>query len=241
MKSLLLAVLLLLAACHRDEPRLSVGAAASLRTAMPEVVAAYEAKGGAHVDLLFGASDTLAKRLSAGAALDAVIVADEASLDDTLIAATSRRVIATNAIVLVGPAGSGIDFARLPSLPAEAKLAIGDPAIVPVGRYARSYLQELGSWDRLQPQLVLGGDVAGVLALAQKGTARVAIVYKSDATQAAPLVVLDEPANAPVARITAGAVASTSHRSEVDKFLAFLVSHEAQAILQSHALGPPRP
>ena len=241
MKRLALALLFVIVGCHRDKPRLSIGAAASLRTAMPELAAAYEAQGGAPVALRFGASDALAKQLSAGAALDAVIVADESSLDDKLIVATSRRVIATNAIVLVGPAGSGIDFAHLGALPQDAKLAIGDPATVPVGRYARSYLQELGSWEALQPRLVLGGDVAGVLALAQKGTARVAIVYKSDATLAAPLVVLDEPANAPVARITAGVVASTSHRSETDRFLAFLVSKEAQAILARHALAPPRP
>lgn len=235
------AIVCLLAACHHDKPQLSVGAAASLRTAMPELAAAYEANGGAHLDLRFGASDTLAQQLRGGAALDAIIVADESSLDSSAIAADSRRVIATNSIVLVGPQGTGIDFAHLASLDDGTRIAIGDPQTVPVGRYARTYLQQLGAWDVLQRRLVLGGDVASVLALAQRGSTRLAIVYQSDAAQAAPLVILDAPAGTPVARITAAAARATRHRAETDKFLAFLVSPQAQKIFARHDLGPARP
>lgn len=226
-------VLLVLAACSREKPHVAVGAAASLRTAMPDLVSAFESRGGSRVDVTFGSSDALAKQARAGAAFDALILADEGVLDPALVA--SRHVVAANPIVLVGPPQTDTNFARLASLPEADRIAIGDPKSVPVGRYARTYLQQLGSWDALQPRLVLGGDAAGVLALALKGTTRVAIVYRSDAAQAAPLVILDAPARAPVAHITVDVLA---HRDGA-AFAAFLVSPEAQKILAAHQLAPP--
>lgn len=229
--------LIALAACHRDKPRVSIGVAASLRGAMPELVTAYESQTGTHVDVRFGSSDALAQQVRENASLDALVLADDGVLDAEL--AATRQVIATNPIVLVGPAGTASDFEHLASLPGGAKLAIGDPASVPVGRYARLYLQQLGNWDALQPRLALGGDAAAVLALAQSGTALVAIVYRSDAAQAAPLVVLDAPAAAPVAKISVDVLASSHHRSAADSFAHFLLTPEAQAILAAHQLSPP--
>jgi molybdate transport system substrate-binding protein len=228
-----------LAACNGDKPHLAVGAAASLRSAMPELAAAFEKQTGTVIDLRYGSSDVIAKQAHDGAALDAVILADESALDPALIA--SRQVIATNPIVLVGPAGTDTDFTRLAALPGGAKIAIGDPKSVPVGRYARTYLQELGTWDALQPQLALGGDAAAVLALAQSGTAKVAIVYKSDATTAAPLVMLDAPAGVPVANVAVDVLAKARHKSAAESFARFLMTPEAQKVLAAHQLSSPAP
>jgi molybdate transport system substrate-binding protein len=226
-----------LVACNGDKPHLAVGAAASLRSAMPELAAAFEKKTGTVIDLRYGSSDALAKQAHDGAALDAVVLADESALDPALIA--TRQVIATNPIVLVGPPGTDTDFARLSSLPGGAKIAIGDPKSVPVGRYARTYLQELGTWDELQPRLALGGDAAGALALAQSGTAKVAIVYKSDAAQASPLVILDAPAAAPVANVAVDVLAKARHQSSAQSFAQFLITPEAQKVLAAHQLSAP--
>ena len=229
--------LVALAGCHGDKPRLAIGAAASLRSAMPELVAAYEKQTGTHVDVRFGASDALAKQVHDGASLDVLVLADDGVLDADL--AATRQVIATNPIVLVGPAGSAADFAHLADLPGGAKIGIGDPASVPIGRYARQYLQQLGSWDALQPRLALGGDAAAVLALAQSGKAQVAIVYRSDAAEAAPLVVLDAPEDVPVAKLAVDVLAASHHRNAADSFARYLMTPEAQAVLAAHALSPP--
>ena len=139
--------LLALVACHGDKPHLSIGAAASLRSAMPELVAAYGKQTGTRVDVRYGSSDVLAKQVRDGVAFDALLLADEAVIDPSLV--SKRHIIATNPIVLVGPPGTSTTFLDLASLPGGAKIAIGDPKSVPVGRYARTYLQQLGSWDGL--------------------------------------------------------------------------------------------
>jgi molybdate transport system substrate-binding protein len=241
----LVALLLVVAACGREPARVHVGAAASLRHAMPELVEQYRAESGSAVDVTYGASDMLANEIERGAALDAVVLADGGELDRLIgtntIAAASRRPIAANTIVLVGPAASQLTFQSLGTLPEGSKLAVGDPTTVPAGRYAREYLVRLGTWAALQPQLVFGGDVAGVLALAKQGRAQLAIVYRTDARTAAPLAILDEPADAPVASIVAGIATHSTHAASARGFVQFLASPRGQQILARHGFAPPRP
>src|SRR5262249_58020877 len=66
-------------------------------------------------------------------------------------------------------------------LPADARIAIGDPCSVPAGRYAKQALEALGEWDALAPRLVLGTDVTGVLAIVRRGEAVAGFVYETDA------------------------------------------------------------
>lgn len=239
----LIALVLVLAACGREPAHISIGAAASLRHAMPELVEQYKSEGGVDVDVSYGASDLLGDQVSQGAALDAVVLADAVELDKLIaaraVAADSRRAIASNRIVLVGPVGAEIKFATLAALHDSTKIAVGDPATVPAGRYAKQYLETLGEWTSVQDQLVFGGDVAGVLALAKQGRARIAVVYRTDARAAAPLVVLDEPADAPTASIVAGIATHSRHAAAARAFAEFLASAQARQILARHGFAPP--
>lgn len=239
----LVAILVVLAGCGRESKHVSVGVAASLRHAMPELVEHYRKTAGVETDVTYGASDVLADQIKRGVALDALVLVDAAPLDG-LIAANevlpgSRRVVATNKIVLVGPADSRLTFASLPTLPEDAKIAIGDPASVPAGRYARRYFETLGTWNALEARMVFGGDVAAVLALAKQGRARVAVVYRTDATGAAPLVVLDEPDDAPTASVVTGVATHSRHAAAARAFGDFLGSSEGQQILARHGFAPP--
>jgi molybdate transport system substrate-binding protein len=230
-------------ACGREPAHISVGVAASLRHVMPELVTEYRRQSGIDVDPTYGASDVLADEATRGAALDVIVLADAAPLDKLIdahvVPAESRRVIATNRIVLVGPVGADVKFATLASLHDATKIAIGDPASVPVGRYAQHYLETLGEWPALQDNLIYGGDVAGVLALAKQGHARVAVVYRTDVRAAAPLVVLDEPADAPTASITTGIATHSRHAAQARAFADFLASARAHEILARHGFAPP--
>jgi molybdate transport system substrate-binding protein len=238
-----LAIVLVLGACNRDKARVSVGVAASLRHAMPELVTEYEKQAEIEIDVTYGASDVLAEQATRGAALDALVLAEAASLDRLIgagtVASASRRVIATNRIVLVGPVGADVKFSTLAALHDTTKIAVGDPATVPAGRYAKEYLEQLGEWTSLEPNLIYGGDVAGVLALAKQGRARVAVVYRTDVGAAAPLVVLDEPADAPTASIVAGVATHSSHAALARGFAEFLASERGHQILAKHGFAPP--
>lgn len=219
----LLVVLALLCACSNDKPaRVGVGAATVMRHAMPELVAAYRAQSGAQVDVVYGASDTLVTR----SGIDVLVLAD-----DKL--STNPTPIATTSMVLVGPAGAPHRFSNLGD---GGVISIGDPATVPAGRYARAYLEKLGIWTAVEPRLVYGGDVLGVLALAQRGTSHVAIVYATDVDDAAPLTVLDRAADGPVVRIGASAPRATGAGAP---FVAFLTSPKARTILAQHGFSAP--
>lgn len=220
--------LLCLVACNSAESRISVGAAAVTRHAMPELVARHHALTGTHIHVVYGASD----RLSASAAassLDALVLADPTAFAG--INAEAPRVIATTSLVLVGPAGSPHRFATLRD---EGVLALGDPKTVPAGRYAKSYLESLGIWDAVSARVVYAGDVAGALALAQRDTAHVAIVYASDVADAAPLVVLDRASDGPVVQVAAAVTQTAPHRAAAASFVRFLAGPEARAILARH-------
>ena len=77
----LVALALVIAACGREPSHVTVGAAASLRHAMPELIEQYRSASGIAIDVTYGASDTLASEVERGAALDALVLADGGELD----------------------------------------------------------------------------------------------------------------------------------------------------------------
>ncbi len=243
----LLLTLLALCCCDRAPPArtLSVAAAMSLRQVMPELVHAYEAQHpGTRVSVTYGASGDLKTQVEAGAPLDAVLFAGARPLDELVAEArvdgASRRVVASNQLVLVAKAGSApLTFATLTKLPAGELLAAGDPRTVPAGEYAKDYLMALGEWDALQPRLVLGSSVAAVLVYARRGEVAAAIIYRTELRGAPDLRVLDaaEGPLAPHATVVAGVVHGGS--ADAAPFLDLVASSEGARILASFGFGPP--
>jgi molybdate transport system substrate-binding protein len=242
-----LAAALAVASCARRPAthELSVAAATSLREAMPALVTAYErAHRGTHMTVTYGASGALAAQIEAGAPVDAVFFAGATPLDALVakgrVDAASRRVVASNVLVLAGaPAEAGLSFATLGTIPAGERVAVGDPASVPAGEYARDYLRALGSWESLQPSLVFAPNVAAVLAYARRGEARAAIVYRTELRGVNGLVELDEATGprAPRPSVVAGVVRDAS--PDAAQFVAFVASADGASVLASSGFGPP--
>lgn len=244
---LCVAVLLAAAGCHHrhdGHAPVRVGAAASLRGVMPELAQAFQRKSGIRVSITYGASWDLAAAVEDGTALDAVVLASAAPVDRLVAGghadAGSRRELAHNGLVLVSrDANSDLRFANLDELRPGTRIGVGDPKRVPAGRYARDYLSAIGVWNAMQPYAVYGGDVAAVLALAQRGAVTAAIVYRTDARAASGIQVLDEATgpHAPVATVV-GAAVHGALAGEGGRFLAFVASPEGQTILRRHGFEP---
>ena len=119
---------------------------------MPELLASYSAGGeGVATVATYGASGILRRQVEAGAPVDGVILASPQEIDRLVdggfCEAGTRRVVATNRIVLIGSLGAPrLSFASLDRLPADWRISIGDPRTVPAGRYAREALRNLGFW-----------------------------------------------------------------------------------------------
>ncbi len=141
----------------------------------------------AHIVATFDASSVLAMQIKAGAPADLFISADEAKMDMLekagLIYPETRRDLLGNSLVIVenGKIGRVLNAFTDLTLDPQAKIAIGQPATVPAGIYAKTALTQAGIWDKLQPQLVPCENVRAALAAVESGNAKFAIVYKSDA------------------------------------------------------------
>ena len=105
----------------------------------------------------FGASGLLVQQLRQGAPVDLLLTADLASMDQAaslaLIRPETRIDFAGNVLVLIEAAKTAAPLRQLSDLsqPGVRRIAIGKPASVPAGRYAREVLEAAGLWDALQP------------------------------------------------------------------------------------------
>lgn len=221
-------------------------AAASLRSVLPELFKAYGARHpGLRLAATYGASGDLRKQVEGGAPIDGVIFASGKPVDELIAAGrvepASRKVLATNQLVLIGLKGSNpLTFETIDTLPEKEKIAIGDPGAVPAGQYAREYLQKLGKWGALQGRTVLGGDVGAVLAYARRGEVAAAIVYRTELHGIEDVVVLDEAkAGAPRVEIVGAVVSGARAASEARAFLTFVAGPEGQKVLAAYGFGAP--
>lgn len=175
-------------AVHAQE---TVMAAASLTDAMKELAPAWAAKGNAASRFSFGASSALARQIEQGAPADIFASADEPWADylqaRDLIVAGTRSSPLGNTLVLIAPANQpgtiiiapGVDL--LTRLGPQGRIATGDPAGVPVGKYAQAALEHLGIWAAVAPRLARTDTVRAALLLVERGEAPLGIVYATDA------------------------------------------------------------
>lgn len=169
----------------------TVFAAASLTDALRDLGAQWAARGNPAPRLSFAASSALARQIEQGAPADLFMSADEAWAeylqDRNLLVSATRSSALGNALVLIAPADAarpvalarGMDLAAL--LGPTGRIATGDPAHVPVGRYARAALTWMGQWDAIAPRLARADNVRAALLLVERGEAPFGIVYSTDA------------------------------------------------------------
>ncbi|MDI1447676.1 molybdate ABC transporter substrate-binding protein [Polyangium sp. 6x1] len=230
-----------------EEREVTVAAATSLRKVFPELSAGFvAAHAGVRVSATYGASGELARQIEGGAGVDLVIVAAKDPIDRLAagghVDAKRARVVATNELVLVGPKGGPkLTFQTLATaLPPGEKIAIGEPGAVPAGRYAREALEKLGAWKALEGRVVLGGNVAAVLAYVERGEVAAAIVYRTEVPGASGIEVLDggKAEWAPRPEVWAAVTTKPRARADAEALLDFIAGSEGQRILAAYGFGP---
>lgn len=212
-----------------------VSAAVSLSDVLQTLAPVYQARTGDRVVLNFGASNTLARQINSGAPVDLFISADAAQMDvaASQLAPGTRVDLLSNQLAIAVPDDRPRTFTSVRDLldPAVRRIAIGDPAGVPAGVYARAYLQRLGIWPRLEMKIVPSGSVRLALAAVENGAADAAIVYRTDiATAAHTREALVIPASEGPPIVYPAAVARNGrNQAGARRLLEFLRSAEAVA------------
>lgn len=231
-------------AASQTSKAITVFAAASLTNALQEVADRFTGKTGTQIKLSFASSSTLAKQIESGAGAQLFLSADEAWMDyletRNLLAADSRRPLLGNGLVLVTPADGthsvqiGTNASWLEQLP-EGRIATGDPAHVPVGKYARQALANAGAWNTVEPRLARADNVRNALVLVERGEAVAGIVYSTDAAVSKNVRVagtFPEGAHAPISYPVA--LMKEQDKGEARVFYDFLLTPEARVIFEKY-------
>jgi molybdate transport system substrate-binding protein len=250
------AFLVMLASFATSSPRVMAGdrellvsAAISLREVMTEAGAAFgEAHPGVHVALNFGASGQLRAQVEAGAPVDVFVAAAAWDLDALeqkgLLAPGSRVELARNSLVLVCPREGGLPLRALSELsqPQVRRAALGNPATVPAGRYARQALEHLGLASPLKERLILAEHVRQVLDWVTRGEVDAGFVYRTDAlAEPRVRVVAEVPPQAHEPIVYPAAVLAGSRETAAARaFVEWLASPSGRALFERHGFAAPK-
>jgi molybdate transport system substrate-binding protein len=226
---------------------ITVSGAASLTNAFTEMKDAFGKKHPAiGVVTNFAASNPLLRQIEGGAPVDVFASADQATMDKAaakgLIDTASRVDFARNGLVLIVPASNDVGLKDVAGLTDKAvkRIAVGNPASVPAGRYGKAALTSAGLWDVLQPKLIMGESVRQTLDYVSRGEVEAGIVYMTDAKQAGAKVrvvsVLSghDPVLYPLAVVKTGKAPI-----EAKTFIDFVLSPEGAAIMSKYGFSKP--
>ena len=221
---------------------LVVSAAASLTNAFKDVAQAYEKEhAGTKVILNFGASDVLLQQIVKGAPADVFASADQKAMDKAVeekaVKPESRVDFAANQIVLIVPTDSKANITALKDLTRDdvKRIAYGNPASVPVGRYTQGALQAAGLWDAVQAKSVLAQNVRQSLDYVSRGEVDAGFVFATDAAVMPDKVkvAVRVPSQTPVTYPIAVTARDTAAK-EAKSFVAYVMSPAGQEILSRY-------
>jgi len=245
--SFLVLALAMLIAVSASAAEITVFAAASLSDACKEIAPLYTRATGDTLRFNFGASGALARQIKEGAPADVIFSADELRVDQLekagLLLLGTRRTLLANTLVVVVSADGGAPVKTLADLSKAdvRRIAIGEPATVPVGTYTKEYLQKTGDWLKLTDKLVPLDTVRAALAAVESGNAEAGFVYKTDALISKKVKIALEVPLADGPRITYPvAVLKDAKQPEAAKTLVgFLAGSEAQKVFAKFGFLPP--
>jgi molybdate transport system substrate-binding protein len=182
-KSLLFACAMLLALTAHAE-KITIAAAADLKFAMDEIVSTYKKTNSAdEIDVVYGSSGKFQTQIQQGAPYDLYFSADISfprELEKNGFAASEVKPYAVGRIVLWS---ASLDASKmtLDSLvdPKITRIAIANPQHAPYGKRAEEALRASGLWEKVEPKLVYGENIAHTAQFVQTGNAQVGVIALS--------------------------------------------------------------
>jgi molybdate transport system substrate-binding protein len=217
-----------------------VFAAASLTESLREIARDYESISRDKLVFNFGGSSTLARQIEEGAPADLFFSADEAQMDRLrakgLVVEESLTNLLSNTLVIVVAAKEGavVTSAQDLATPAIRRVALGNPQAVPIGVYARRFLQQEGLWAAVSPKVIATESVRAALAAVESGNADASIVYKTDALVSRKVKTAYElPASkTPAIRYPAAVVKDARNKNAAESFLRYLASPSSGTVFR---------
>lgn len=240
-------VLITAAGCSSQESsgnkEILVASASSLSDTLSELKREFESKNpNITLTLNYGSSGKLAQQIRQGAPVDLFLSANQYWMDELAeadrIIPDSRIDFIQNKLAVISSQGTSYSvnaISDLPTLDTE-QITLGDPETVPAGKYAEQALRESGVWEELQNKFVFTANAQQTLTYVESGNTEIGIVYASDLERSDlvnELLAIDANLHEPI-HYPAAVIESSQVKDEADKFIQFLQSEKAQAILQKY-------
>jgi molybdate transport system substrate-binding protein len=197
------------------------------------------------VEGTYDSSGKLQTQIESGLEADVFMSAATTQMDNllgkSLIDPASVKPLLENKIVLIKPAGSTTTVTGFETAAQARVIALGDPASVPAGQYAKEAFTSLGIWDAVSTKASLGTNVTEVLNWVGEASAEVGVVYATDAATTQKVEVIAEAPPGSLARkviYPVGILAASAHPEEAKLFVEFLSSPEGLAIFKTFGFSP---
>lgn len=216
---------------EKEKKEITISAAASLNEVLSQVAENYQ-KG--HKDVVvninFGASGALKKQIEGGAPVDFVFFASKKDLQDLkakdLVSDKYSKDFLLNTMVVAGRK-------KIDSLSEMVghKVAIGDPDLVPAGKYAKQILEKENLWNEIQKNMVLSKDVRSAMQYVDLYEVDYAMIYKTDSrVMKNAEIVYEVPQELHTPIIYSCGILKDKERDEVKDFYRFLNDKSSREI-----------
>ncbi len=222
----------------KSDKQITVFCAASLSTVVEQAKKEWEKEHDQLVIINAASSGTLARQIEYGAQADIFLSANHAWMDYVVDLAkpTEKPItIATNKLAIVAPKDANMDSVSSEGvtemlLNYVGKIAVGDPAHVPLGKYTKESLEFYGIFEEISPRLILSKDARSTLRLVELGETEFGIVYLTDAVNSDKVRIVATVDENSHKKIEYEAVLLANNQQSASSFMAFLASDKSNKI-----------
>lgn len=219
--------------------RVGVGGGAGYKRLITELDAAFTAKSGVAVEETFGHMGHVTAQVKQGGHID--IVFGDLDFLKNVPGFEAERYIEAGRGRLVAAWPKGVSLASPKDLakPEFDRIALPDTKNAIYGKAGMEFLTRSGLLEAVKPRLVEVSTVPQVTAYLVAGEVKAGFVNLTDAVGAKDKIggwiEIDQSLYSPI-KIVAAVIPGASNRPEVARYLEFLSSDQAKAILEKHGL-----
>nr|WP_232775051.1 MULTISPECIES: molybdate ABC transporter substrate-binding protein [unclassified Shewanella] len=182
-------LLLLSKAAVATEDVPAIAAASSIKFALDDVAKQFNQDTGGKVRITYGSSGNFVAQIKHGAPFEIFLSADERYTNQLASAGQTQGkgiVYAVGKLALAAPKTSPLvldenldGLKQLMDTQALKRFAIANPDHAPYGERAKEALQNLGLWQKIQPQLIFGENVSQAAQFALSGSTQGGLIALS--------------------------------------------------------------
>ncbi|WP_312370485.1 molybdate ABC transporter substrate-binding protein [Lachnoclostridium sp.] len=227
---------------NKEPVTILVAAAASMQPSLEELKLMFQDKyPWITVEGTYDSSGKLQTQIEEGLDADVFLSAAmkqmNALKENSMVEEEAIVPLLENKVVLIVPENVESKVTSFDDILNAEKIAIGDPASVPAGQYAKEIFDSLGIFHKVEEKASLGTNVTEVLNWVAEGSADAGVVYATDAATTDKVVVV---ANAPDGTLKdpviypIGIVSASQKKEAAKLYVEFLQSEDAKAIFEKY-------